>query len=419
MRLKIKGGKLNGQVCVPPSKSEAHRLLICAGLAKGASVISGLNKSLDILSTIDCLRALGANIEESENGLTVSGGLAKREAVLQCRESGSTLRFMLPVALAEGGTFKFIGAKRLFERPLQEYFEIFKQQSIQYELGTDYLLVSGKLKSGKFALRGDISSQYITGLLLALPLLEGDSEINITTALESESYIKLTMDVMARFGVTAEKRGSTYYIKGNQSYKGIKCAPEADFSQGAFWLVAGALGSLVSVQGLNIASLQGDRVILDILRRAGAEIKIDQKGIYVAEPAKRCVEIDASDCPDLVPVLAVLCTQLEGRSVIYNAQRLRLKESDRLAAITAELGKLGADICQREDGLEIGKSTLHGGTCQGHNDHRIAMALAIASTLLDGEITLDGAECVSKSYPEFWDHFRSIGGIAHERDLWE
>ena len=382
MNIRITPTLLNGHIEIPSSKSEAHRALLCAGLASPGSHVSGITDSADITATRQALRGLATN------------------GIIPCNESGSTLRFMLPIALAQGGDFVFTGKGRLLERPLDEYFRIFQNQGIAYNLSVadGKLSVSGKLKNGVFLLRGDVSSQYITGLLLALPMLEGDSEIVLTTPLQSASYVEMTCKVMRAFGVQIQKTENGYAIPGRQQYCPCDYEVEADYSQAAFWLTANALGSCVSMQTLAVQSVQGDRAITEILQRK-----------------RQGLQIDVGDCPDLVPILAVYCCFCESESKIVNAARLRFKESDRLYAIAKELNAIGGSVTEEPDALRInGRGFLLGGTAESHNDHRIAMALAIAATRCEKEVLIQGAECVNKSYVNFWEHYRQLGGKADE-----
>lgn len=367
--MKIKSSLLSGRVIVPPSKSVAHRALIARALSGGNGSIHNLEDSKDMQATNRCLVALS------------SGG-----TVLDCGESGSTLRFIIPIALASGGEYRVTGQGRLLDRPLTPYERYF---DISRDNGD--LIIRGELKSGTFELEGGISSQFVTGLLFALPLLSGDSEIVMTSPLESKPYVDLTLYVLKEYGINVENEDyKRFTVKGEQKFLERDFTVEGDYSQAAFWLTANALGSDIEVCGLNPESLQGDKEIVNIIKN---DTRI----------------IDVTDIPDLVPILAVLCCFRQVESRIVGAARLRFKECDRLSAITTELNKLGAKITEFEDSLVItGVDTLHGGEVDSHNDHRIPMALAIAATRCDGEVTINGAECVSKSYPAFFEHYNSL-----------
>ena len=393
--------KLSGRITVPPSKSAAHRLLICAALAKDKSTVKNVALSQDISATISAMRALDCAISPCENGFVCSCGeyLEKDEPTLiDCSESGSTLRFLIPIALAFGGSFRFTGRSRLLSRPLDAYYKICDEKGIKYEKRENEIFFSGKLTSGEYSLEGNVSSQYISGLLFALPLLSGDSTIKITTTLESAGYIDMTLSALADFGIKIENRNyQEFFVPGGQSYKAHDCTVEGDYSQAAFYLVANALGSDITLDGLNESSVQGDKEIINIIKNMGSPLS--------------AMDIDVSQIPDLVPILAVLATQADGTTRLYNAARLRIKESDRLATTTQELKKLGANITELSDELIIcGKTQLTGGICDAHNDHRIAMALAIAATVAQGEVTISGSDCVKKSYGNFWQDYSLLGG---------
>ncbi len=400
--VKITPKKLCGKVCAPPSKSAAHRALLGAALSFGVSEISNLSYSQDILATLNAVKCLGAEVEVFGSAAKVSG-VCKAEklddVLIDCNESGSTLRFIIPLALAIGGSFSVTGRGRLLDRPLDDYYKIFDSQGISYRKEGDRISFEGKLKGCVYELSGNVSSQYITGLLFALPLLPDSSEIVITTPLESVGYINMTLEVLSKYGIEIDASDDLrhFYIKGNQNYKACDYAVEGDYSQAAFYYVANALGNNIEIGGLNEDSSQGDKAILDVIK-----IMKIQKGERI---------IDVSQIPDLVPIMTVLATQTEGTTHIVGAARLRIKESDRLSAITCELTKLGARIDEYEDSITIyGKTQLHGGTVDSHNDHRIAMSLAIAATVADNEVIICGADSVKKSYADFWDDYFSLGG---------
>ena len=388
----IQPAKLKGSVKVPPSKSMAHRAILCAALANGQSTVSNIDFSDDILATMDAMQALGAKIEKKGNSLEICGIGPKSERQknrrIDCKESG--------------------------KRPLNVYTEIFDEQGMAYKAEGPLLdfTVSGRLKPGKFKLRGDVSSQFITGLLYALPLLEADSEIEITTHLESKNYIDLTLSALKDFGIHVENRAyKTFLVPGNQTYKAGNYRVEGDFSQAAFFLCADALGSNVEVQDLAQDSLQGDRAVLEILQRMGAEVSRRETGLCCRADALSATEIDASQCPDIIPVVAVVAALCKGTTRIYNAGRLRIKECDRLHAICSELTKLGAQMTEQQDSILIcGVENFTGGTVWSHKDHRIAMMLAIAATRAQKTVTIEDWECVSKSYPHFFEDYAMLGG---------
>lgn len=417
----IKPGKLSGDVIIPPSKSLSHRAIIAASLAKGKSIISNVLYSKDIKATIGAMRACGANITEYKDHLEIIGSDVKRvDDVIDANESGSTIRFMIPIALAVNEPITFTGKNHLCKRPLDTFFEIFDNQGIEYSRGEDYLplKVNGGLKPGQFNIRGDISSQFITGLLYALPLLNGDSVINITTNLESKGYVDLTLDMLKKFGIVIENVDyKSFIIKGNQSYKPADYTIEGDFSQSAFFLVADTLGADITLHAMNKDSHQGDKkIIQDVLDLGGKITFEDDKLKAYPVQTKGCV-IDFAQSPDLGPALTVLASLSSGVTEFINAARLRIKECDRITCMKDELAKLGAKIEENPDGMIItGVDKLTGGVIDSHNDHRVAMAIAMASLKSTGDIKIINAECVSKSYPNFWEVFESIGGNVTYED---
>lgn len=403
MTITIKPGTLRGALTPPPSKSLAHRALIAAALADGESQISGVAPSQDILATARCLRALGAELEWMGDRARVRGAERSRDGLprLDCRESGSTLRFLIPVALILSGGGRFCGAERLFQRPLGPYEQIFREKGLEFRRERTGLTVSGTLTPGRFALPGDLSSQFVTGLLLALPRLPGDSELVLTTPLESAGYVELTLATLRRFGVEIDRRPGSFHIPGGQRFRPARLEVEPDWSQAAFFLAANALGSEISLQGLDPESAQGDAAALELSRSLSGHGDL---------------ELNGAQWPDLVPALAVQAALRAGQVTCFvYIGRLRMKESDRLAAIARELNALGAQVTPGEDSLVIrGVDALHGGQVSAHNDHRIAMMLAVAATRADGPVVLTGAESVAKSYPGFWADYAALGGIWEE-----
>lgn len=397
MNVLIKKSKASGEVSAPPSKSMAHRMLIGAGLAKGKSVIRGISGSEDMKATVDCLCALGAKCEISGDVVTVTGADVKNlpeNPHLECRESGSTLRFFIPLCLMSGDSeVKLSGSEYLFSRPLNVYEEICKKQEIEYTPQVGGLRLKGTLKSDNFRIKGNISSQFISGLLFALPLLGDDSTITLIPPVESLSYINLTIEALKLFGVEIKWQDEkTLYIKGNQSYKAVDATVEGDYSNAAFFEALNFIGSEVQVKGLSEESLQGDRVYKK----------------YYPALLKGTPTINISDCPDLGPVLFALAGALQG-GVFTGTRRLRLKECDRAEAMAEELGKFGVAVTVREDSVVIYPHDFHAPKeiLKGHNDHRIVMALSVLCTLTGGEI--EGAEAVRKSMPDFFEKFESLG----------
>jgi len=417
----IKPKLLKGNIVVPSSKSLGHRGIIAAALSRGISRVYNIQLSKDIEATMELMKELGAVVNIEDQNLYIDGRKMfsyEKKLDLRCRESGSTLRFLIPLALTKDGNYIFHGEGKLISRPLEPYYEIFEEKGIKYSREEDGLplKVSGKLTSGTYRVRGDISSQFITGLLFSLPILEGNSRIQITTKLESKGYIDLTLDILKDFGIEIENNNyKEFNIRGAQKYNSRNYYVERDYSQGAFFLVAGALGSSIVCSGLNKDSLQGDKVILDILEAMGCNVEESKEGIKVKPSKTKGIEIDASNCPDLVPILTVLASLSEGETKIVNAKRLRIKECDRLHAITKELNKLGANIIELEDSLIIsGVNELKGGEVDSHNDHRVVMALAIAATRARGNVIINNPSAVEKSYPNFFKDYFKLGGEGDE-----
>ena len=423
--LKIIPSKLKGSVKIPPSKSMAHRAIICAALSDGICRIDNIDYSDDIIATINAMNSLGATIEKYDDYIEVVGiykniNKIKRNRIIDCNESGSTLRFLVPISLLFKGSNKFIGKGNLGKRPLTTYYNIFNDQGIKYsyEENNLNLVVDGELKPGVFEVEGNISSQFITGLLFALPLLNGDSKIIITKEMESKGYIDLTLKAISDFGIEIINNNySEFIIKGNQKYNARNYRVEGDYSQAAFFLCADGLGNNVLCRDLDLNSLQGDKEIIDILERMNVVFNANEIGLS-GEVNGELIStvIDGSQCPDIIPVLSAVSALSKGTTEIINAGRLRIKECDRLSAITSELKKLGAQIIEKEDGLVItGVEKLQGGVeVWSHKDHRIAMTLAIASTMCKKPIIIKDYECVAKSYPSFFEDFKALGGNIHE-----
>ncbi len=420
----ITPGKLSGSVTLPPSKSLSHRAIICAALCDGISEIDNIGQSEDIDATISAMEALGASIKKDGNRLIVDGTdtlKIEKPVMLDCGESGSTLRFLIPIALHCGAEVTFTGRGRLPERPLQPFYTLFDRRGIRYTAneGMLPLALNGGDISGQIEIEGNISSQFISGLLFSLPLYNFDSEIKVVTPLESKGYVDMTIDVMRQFGVGVSNNNyHTFKIKGGQQYKSTNYTVEADYSQAAFFLAAGVLGSFVVCRGLNPDSVQGDREIINILKKMGASVVAEGDGIAAVPSVLHGCEIDAAQIPDLVPIIAVLGSLAKGETVIKNALRLRIKESDRLTSIAQQLNTLGATVIEKNDGLVIeGIGSLSGGTVSSENDHRIAMSIAIASTCCNEEIVLGNSDCVKKSYPDFWKDFAELGGKIDEWNM--
>lgn len=396
MRVSIKPSRACGTVTAPPSKSMAHRLLISAGLSEGISTIRNVTDCDDALATLDCLRALGVFCEVHGRDVTVHGVGAKKlhpVAPLSCRESGSTMRFFIPIALSLGTPTTLCGAKRLLERPMDIYEDICKKNGFAFQKSNDSLTVCGVLKSGEFEVLANVSSQFISGLLFILPTLKGDSRIRLIGRCESLSYITLTLSALKEFGVTAYfEDEATIFIPGGQSYLAHDTAVEGDYSGAVFTDALNLLGGSVSVLGLNEESAQGDRAYREHF-----------KSLSGGAPT-----IDITDCPDLAPMLFALAAELGGAKFV-GTDRLKIKESDRAECMRLELSKLGAEVIAGDNCVSIKRSALHAPSevILGYNDHRIVMAMAILLTRYGGEIV--GAEAVAKSYPAFFSDIRALG----------
>ncbi|MDE5619514.1 MAG: 3-phosphoshikimate 1-carboxyvinyltransferase [Ruminococcus sp.] len=407
MDIKITPSRLKGKVEIPSSKSVAHRALICAALAGGKdeeSVIGGISWSKDIEATVNSMSALGAGFVAVQHDSMTQHvfGLKNKpqKAVVDCNESGSTLRFIIPVAAALGIETEFHGRGRLPQRPIDIYVRELGKHGITFDYhNTMPFTMLGQLQSGVYKIEGNVSSQFITGLLFALPLLDGEAEIVMKSHLESRQYVDITIDVMKRFGVTVDETEDGFRVKGNQTYKPHNEKIEGDYSQAAFFYVANALGSSVTLGNLNHDSVQGDKKVLDIIEGMCYNGNI---GSFRA---------DCSDIPDLVPVLAVLASFGSGESVIYNAERLKIKESNRLETTAALINNIGGNAEVTDDGLIIRPTgTMYGGTVDSFGDHRIVMAAAVAATKTDGNVIIKGAEAVEKSYPDFFKDYKTLGG---------
>ncbi len=393
--IKIKKTNYRGTVIAPPSKSDAHRLLICAGLAEGKSVIHGISESEDMKATLDCLASLGAKITRDGDTVTVIGTdpRKRKEAVLHCRESGSTMRFFIPLCLLSDEKASLFGSETLLSRPLDVYEEICLGQGLELNREDGKIVVCGPLTSGYFKVDGGISSQFISGLIFALPLLDGFSVIELIPPIASRSYIDMTLDAVSKFGIKAEfSEDGRIIIQGNQKYIPTEASAEGDWSNAAFFLAMEMLGHDVYVEGLKRNTLQGDSVVRILLPRM----------------ARSRPTIDIENCPDTAPVLMAAAAALNGAEFI-NTDRLRIKESDRGSAMAEELAKFGINVTLGDNRIAVHapeKLITPTVPINGHNDHRIVMACAVLLTLTGGEI--EGYEAVNKSYPDFFDDLFSL-----------
>ncbi|MCQ2456770.1 MAG: 3-phosphoshikimate 1-carboxyvinyltransferase [Clostridia bacterium] len=411
MDITIKKIPTGGRITAPSSKSEAHRLLIAAALSESPTEIKLNVLSDDISATADCLSSLGAGVTRTEYGFLVTPIRdVKKDAVLRVRESGSTLRFLLPVAAALGGGASFVMEGRLPERPLFPLDAELCRHGASLGKNGNILTVSGKTKGGEYKIRADVSSQFISGLLFSLPL-SGGGKVTLEGRLESADYVKMTVDAMRAFGVEVREETGGYTVEGKYSSPG-KVTVGGDFSGAAFYICAGALTDEITVSGLDMSSSQGDRRIVDIVRGMGANVTVGEDFVTVSRGKLHGTKLDASDVPDLVPTVAALAACADGVTEITGAARLRLKESDRIATVAEMLRALGTEVTEKDDGLTVVGGKLCGGTVDSHGDHRIAMSAAVAALGAADEVTVRGAECVSKSYPTFWNDYNLLGGVA-------
>ena len=396
MKVKIKKGLASGCVDAPPSKSMAHRMLICAGLSSGTSIVNGIAESEDILATIDCLSALGAKCEKNGDSIKVTGidfDDVRPDTILKCRESGSTLRFFVPICLMSGKAMSLTGSERLLQRPLGVYKDLCLEKGMQFLQEGGQVKVAGPLVSGTYRMAGNVSSQFVSGLLFALPLLEGESKIELIPPVESRSYIDMTIDALKEFEVDVYWNGdNTIVIPGGQTYKAKEVTVEGDYSNAAFLDALNLFGGKVEVENLNQESLQGDKVYSEMFDALSTG----------------SVQLDLGDCPDLGPILFAISAALNGGRFTGTA-RLRIKESDRATVMAEELAKFGVNVIVGEDFVlvEPGSLSEPETTLCGHNDHRVVMSMAILSTTTGGVI--EGAEAVSKSFPDFFEKLTSLG----------
>ena len=413
-----KTNHLEGMVLAPPSKAYTHRMLIASSLSNGTSKIFNPLISDDTIATLEAVKALGAEIDQQQNCWTIHGQETPKtpKQPINCRESGSTLRFIIPVAALAPESSTFLFGSSFESRPISPLLKSLKELGVESIVQADdssVIVQGGGISGGKTSIRGDISSQFISGLLFACPKANEDTEILVTTPVESRSYIEMTLEVL----VDREIEGaishdlSRLWIPSNQNFIPRDSTVPGDFSSAAFLLAAAAVtSSKITVKGLEHTTSQGDRAIIQILQEMGASINMKKDFVEIEGDKLFGVDIDATDIPDLVPICAVLACYANEPSEIYNAGRLRYKESNRLESISAELRKMGADILVTEEGLKInGGCSLHGATIDPHNDHRIAMSCSVAALGANGETKIQDVECINKSYPQFFSDMRLIG----------
>lgn len=415
----VPGKIMPAQISIPSSKSLSHRALITAALADGVSVIHSLAENNDTRATLSIMEKAGASFTKEGNDLIVHGmhQMSYDGSVLDCGESGSTLRFLIPLFSLSAEEAVFTGHGKLMERPQNVYEEIYAKQGLLFQKINEELHVKGPLQSGTYALQGNVSSQFISGFMFALPLLAGDSVIEVKPPYESASYVGLTMDALKRSEIQVEQEGLSYRIKGQQVYQPIDCTVEGDDSQMAFFAME-ALIHHVPLDVLNIRhdSRQGDHVIVGLVKRMGGQAEEIENGYRFDGAILHACVIDLADCPDLGPALFALASQCEGETTFINAGRLRVKESDRIACMEEEMRKLGCVISSKDSTVTVqGKTAVHGGAVlNGHNDHRIVMALSVLASIADQPVTIEGSEAVNKSYPDFFLDLQKTGVNVHD-----
>lgn len=397
--VKLKNSFLKGEVTIPPSKSIAHRAMLCSFLAGGGEVTP-------IIASND-MKAMRQVITSIQKG----------NDKLDCMESGNTSKFIIPVVAALGKKVTITGSGTLLKRPIGEYLKILPEHGVKcISSGGLPLSIEGKLKSGKYEVAGNVSSQYITGLLLALPILKGDSEIILTTELQSKPYVDMTIQVMCDYGVHIEETKNGYFIKGNQTYQKRDYVVEGDWSQAAFFLAAGVINGNITLKGLDINGVQGDKEIVNILKRFGGDIKVSQNAIYAKKSDLKGIKINVSDIPDTVPSLAVVAAFAKGTTIIEGAERLRYKESDRLESVVSNLKKMGVDVKEEPDGMIIKGGSVKGASLSGYKDHRIVMAFSMAALCAKGETAITDADSIDKTYPQFFEDYNLLGGKVNVID---
>ena len=410
-------------VCAPPSKSASHRAIICAMLSHDDCIVKNVILSADVKATLDAAMALGRKCSYADGKVMFAGFDKTDKVVINCNESGSTFRFLLPICTALGVETTFVGKGKLPDRPYKVLADAMSKHGVIFDKTQGLpMTVSGRLQSGVYEIAANESSQYITGLLFALPLLDGNSEIVLTGQMQSQGYVDMTLEMLAAFGIEIEKTAKGYFVKGNQKYKNKCVTVEGDYSNAAFWLVYGALNDGITVSGLNANSTQGDKAIVDLLQKMGAHICIKDDRVIVEKSKLNGINIDVGQIPDLAPILAVALAFAKGGGSITNAARLKIKECDRLQAIYDNFTALGIGVKLHDDGdgITIQNTTddnIDGGKARGFNDHRIVMSMAVLATKSESGIIIDDMEAVNKSYPDFFQQYKKLGGRADVIDL--
>ena len=403
-----------GTIKAPPSKSLSHRAIICAALANGVSRIDNIIYSDDIKATMNALESIGVTFTIHPRHLIVKGvrRLKLRNKEVYCNESGSTIRFLIPLLSLTNKEVNFLGEESLLKRPQTIYEDIFTEDNLIFNVEPNKITVNGSIKARDYHIKGDVSSQFISGLLFSLPLLKKDSNIYIQGNLESKSYVDLTISILEKYGIEIKELENGYFIRGNQHYQPFDYTIEGDYSQAAYYLVGGILNGRINIEDLDHESHQGDLAIIDIIQSMKGKVIFTENGYITQTSDTKSTTIDINNCPDLGPIVSLLASLSSGTTKIINAKRLRLKESDRIHSTVTTLKALGANITSENDEIIIkGRKTLDGGvTVDSFNDHRIAMMVAIASLKSEKEITLTTATAVKKSYPNFFEDFKHVGG---------
>lgn len=412
MDLRLKPSKLMGTVSSIGSKSDVHRLMILSALCETETVIEGITECDDVLATASCLRSLGAGVEIiGREAKVIPFKKADSGVTLNCGESGSTLRFLLPVSAAVSDSVSFIGSGRLPERPIGELANAMKENGAKFSTDKLPLTVTQGLKAGIYTLPGNVSSQYVSGLLMALSVTEGESEIRLTSALESASYVKMTLSSLEKFGALVYETENGYKIVGKKKLVSPKrIVADGDWSNASFFICSGVINEKTTVTGLDMGSVQGDKKVVNMLKSFGAEVLVENGAVTASRSKLSGTRIDLTNTPDMLPIMAVVASQASEKTEFCGAKRLRLKESDRLKTVADMINSLGGKAEVFPDGLMVYPSELKGGTVQGYNDHRIVMAAAIAAAISKGETVILGAEAVNKSYPKFFEDYSALGG---------
>jgi len=415
MQVKIKPINPNGEISAIASKSDAHRAIICAALSDTKTNIQISHISKDIEATLNCIKSIGADFTKKDTVYEITPiKTLSQNPTLDCNESGSTLRFLLPVLSALGSGATFVGSGRLPERPMGLIVDLLREHGNSFSSSQLPITVSGKTRSGEFSIAGDVSSQFISGLLFALPLLNENSSVVLTSKLQSSAYVDMTIDTLKRFGVNVKKDENRFIINVTDHYVSPKVhIVEGDWSNSAFFMVLGAIAGRVTIKNLNFNSHQSDKMILDVLSLAGARYTASGDEITVENSEIKPFDFDVSECPDLFPVLSILACSAKGKSTLYNAERLRIKESDRIKAMKELILNLGGRAEETIDSLIIyGDGKLYGGTVESYNDHRIAMSAFVASAICINDVILKDAKAIDKSYPSFIEDFKNVGGTV-------